>query len=369
MEKAFKYRIYPNKKQKQILAETFGCVRFIYNHYLDKRIKLYKSDKESFGYSKCSQDLTQLKKQEEYEWLRDVDSIALQSSLKNLEAAFKNYFEQPGTGFPKFKSKKCRKQSYTTRSTNGNIAVLDRHIKLPKLGNVRTKVSQPIDGRILSATVSRTPASRYYVSICCTEVEMPAFPGTGKHIGIDVGLESFCVFSDDYQHIENPRYLKKSLKKLASLQKALSRKTKGSARYEKARLRVARKHEEIHNMRMDFLQKLSTDIVRKYDIICIEDLDIKKMLKTKNRARAISDASWSEFIRMIKYKADWYGKTVVEIDRYYPSSQTCSCCGSVNKAVKSLSVRKWICPTCGAVHDRDENAAINILNEGLRKIS
>ena len=198
---------------------------------------------------------------------------------------------------------------------------------------------------------------------------MPAFPGTGKHIGIDVGLESFCVFSDGSHHIENPRYLKTGLKKLASLQKTLSRKTKGSARYEKARLRVARKHEEIHNMRMDFLQKLSTDIVRKYDIICIEDLDIKKMLKTKNRARAISDASWREFIRMIKYKADWYGKTVVEIDRYYPSSQTCSCCGSVNKTVKSLSVRKWTCPTCGAVHDRDENAAVNILNEGLRKVS
>lgn len=369
MEKAFRYRIYPNKKQKQILTETFGCVRFVYNYYLDKRIKVYEANKETFGYTKCSQDLTQLKKQEGYEWLKAVDSTALQSSLKDLEAAFKNYFERVESGFPKFKSRKRRSDSYTTKYTNGNIKVLDKHVKLPKLGNVRTKVSRPMEGRILSATISRTPAGRYYVSICCTEVEMPVLPGTGKHIGIDVGIENFCVFSDDYRHIENPRYLKSRLKRLASLQRSLSRKTKGSSRYEKARLRVAKKHDEIHNMRTDFLQKLSTDIVREYDIICIEDLNVKKMLKNKDMACAISDASWSEFIWMLKYKSAWYGKTVVEINRYYPSSQTCSNCGFVNKAVKDLSVRKWTCPVCGTVHDRDENASTNILNEGLKMIS
>lgn len=367
-EVSYKYRIYPNQKQKQQLAKFFGCARFVYNYYLDKRIEVYEKDKTTFGYAKCSKDLTELKTKPGYEWLKETDSVSLQSALKNLDIAFKNFFERPETGFPKFKSKKSHSYSYTTKYTNGNIAVFDKHIKLPKLGLVKTKVSRPVSGRILSVTVSQAPSGKYYVSVCCTEVKLSELDKTGKTIGIDLGIKDFIIFSDESENIENPKFLQKDLTKLAHLQRDLSRKTSGSRNWEKARVKVARQHEKIHNKRQDFIHKATIDIVRNYDVICVEDLNVSGMIRNPRLSRNIADVSWSEAIRQLTYKAAWYGKKLVKVDRFFPSSQICSICGYKNPEVKDLSIRSWSCPECGAAHDRDKNSAINIHKEGLKLI-
>lgn len=367
-EISYKYRIYPNQKQKQNLAKFFGCVRFVYNHYLDKRIDVYKKDKTTFGYKKCSKDLTILKAKPGYEWLKETDSVSLQSALKNLDTAFKNFFERPEAGFPNFKSKKSHSASYTTKYTNGNIELLNKHIKLPKLGFVKTKVSRPASGRILSVTVSQEPSGKYYAAVCCTDVDIPALPKTGESVGIDLGIKDFMIFSNESENIENPRFLQKDLKKLASLQQALSRKTSGSRNWEKARVKVARQHEKIHNKRQDFIHKATVDIIRKYDVICVEDLNVSGMVRNPKLSRNIADVSWSEAIRQLTYKAAWYGKKLVKVDRFFPSSQICSACGHKHPAVKDLSIRSWVCPECGAANDRDKNSAINIHKEGLKLI-
>ena len=367
-EVSYKYRIYPNQKQKQQLEKFLGCVRFVYNHYLDKRIKVYEEDKTTFGYAKCSKDLTELKTKPGYEWLKETDSVSLQSALKNLDVAFKNFFEWPEIGFPKFKSKKSHFSSYTTKYTNGNIELLDKHIKLPKLGFVKTKVSRPVSGRILSVTVSQVPSGKYYASVCCTDVEIPELPKTGKSVGIDRVIKDCMIFSDESENLGNPKFLQKDLTKLAHLQRDLSRKTSGSRNWEKARVKVARQHEKIHNKRQDFIHKATIDIVKNYDMICVEDLNVSGMVRNPKLSRNIADVSWSEAIRQLTYKAAWYGKKLVKVDRFFPSSQICSACGHKNPAVKDLSVRSWVCPECGAAHDRDKNSAINIHKEGLKLI-
>ena len=362
-EKAFKYRIYPNKKQQELIQKTFGCTRFVYNYYLNKRKEMYENDRTTFTYNMCSKDLTSLKK--DLEWLKEVDSVGLQSSLKDLDYAYQKFFKEH-TGYPKFKSKKNRYKSYKTKNTNNCLDFINKHIKLPKLGLVKVRDKQIPQGRILNATISQEPNGHYYCSLCCTDIEFQQYPKTNKNVGIDLGIYDFAILSDRIK-IENPQFYEQSEKKLAKLQRELSRKTIGSSRWEKARLKVAKLQKHIANQRNDFLQKLTTTIISNYDVISIEDLDVKSMKETdsKIRNKRVGDVSWSEFRRMLTYKSQWYGKELSVIDRYYPSSQICHVCGH-RDGKKSEDIRSWICPHCHSELDRDINAAINILNEGLR---
>ena len=366
MEKAFRYRIYPNKKQQELIQKTFGCSRFVYNYFLGIRIKEYENNKKSVNYNDTSKMLTSLKK--ELKWLKEPDKDSLQKSLKDLDMAYQKFFKEH-SGFPKFKSKKDRHKSYRTSCTNNNISFCNKHIKLPKLGMIKIRDKQIPQGRILNATISQEPNGHYYCSLCCTEIELSQYQQTNKNVGIDLGIADFAIFSDGTK-IENPRFFEKSEDKLAKLQRELSRKTIGGSNWNKARIKVANLQKHISNQRQDFLHKLTTEIVKSFDIICIEDLDVKSMKETdsKTRNKRVGDVSWSEFRKQLTYKSNWYGKQLSVVDRYYPSSQICHVCGE-RDGKKSEDIRKWICPYCHSKLDRDVNASINILNEGLKILS
>ena len=363
-QKSYKFRLYPNGEQKQLFAKTFGCSRAIWNMMLADKIKHYEDTKETLYNTPA-----QYKK--EFPWLREVDSLALCNVQLNLQVAYKNFFRS-GFGFPKFK-KKSHSQSYKTNNQNGSIVIENGRIKLPKVGWVRVKAHRQTRGIIKSATISMTPTGKYHVSILC-ETEITPLPKTNSSVGIDLGISDFAILSTG-EKIGNKRFLNKLSHKLSKEQKILSRrasvakkdrrKLSDSKNYQKQRIKVAKIHEKIANMRRDFLNKLSTTLIKNHDVICIEDLSSKNLMKNHKLAKAIGDVSWYEFVRMLEYKSSWYEKKVSKISRWYPSSQICSDCG-FSSGKKPLSIREWTCTNCGSHHDRDINASINILNEGLR---
>lgn len=356
--KAYKIRCYPTEAQRELILKTFGCCRWYWNQALNDNINYYKENKKG-------KIITPAQYKKEHSWLKEVDSMALCFTQMDLQSAFKGFFKQPNKGFPKFKSKKCPKNSYKTMHSRG-LEVEDGVIKLPKLGKVKIVNHRHKVGVAKSCTISMTPTNEFYISILWKEEEINQInvDNKGKEIGVDLGLTDLAICSDG-QKFPILRSLKKNLKKLKREQRKLSKMTKGSNNYNKQKLRVAKLHQHIANQRKDYLHKISYKLTNENQVICLEDLNVKGMMKNHRLALSIADAGWGMFIRMLEYKAEDKGGIVVKIDRWFPSSQICSNCGCIT-GKKPLHIRKWKCPHCGALHDRDINASINILSEGKR---
>ena len=354
--------MYPNTEQQILFAKTFGCVRFIYNKMLADKIVHYKLTEKKLSNTPAMY-------KSEFEWLKEVDSLALANAQLNLQTAYSNFFKNPKTGFPKFKSKHRNKKSYTTNNQKGSIALIDGYIKLPKVGLIKLKQHRqiPSDYVLKSATVSQTPSGKYYVSVLFeyeTQVQQKE-PQT--FLGLDFSMHELYKDSNGNEPAY-PRYYRQAEQKLAREQRKLSKMQKGSNNRNKQRLKVAKLHEKAANQRKDFLHKQSRQIANAYDCVCIEDLDMQAMSQSLRFGKSVADNGWSMFTTYLKYKLEDMGKQLIKVDRFYASSQTCSVCGYKNPETKNLSIRAWDCPECGTHHDRDVNAAINIRNEGMRLV-
>ena len=372
MLKGYKYRIYPNEEQEILINKTFGCCRFVYNQLLAKKIELYKDEQKSISKTDCNNYCNrELKK--EYSWLKEVDKFALTNSIYDLDSAYQNFFrrvkqENDKVGFPKFKSKRNHNYSYKTNFTNNNIKVDfdNNRIQLPKLKWIKCKLHRKFEGKILFATVSKTPSGKYFVSFN-VEVEHDILPKNSNSLGIDLGIKDLVITSDG-EVFENKKLTYRYEKQLAKLQRQFSKKKVGSSNWNKHRIKVARLHEKIVNIRKNNLNKISSQIIKENQFIFSEDLNIKGMLKNSRLSKAISDCGWYELSRQLEYKSLWNNRVYMKINKYFPSSQLCNKCGYKNTDTKNLGVRFWECPECGELHDRDKNAVINILKEGLRQI-
>lgn len=355
MLKAYKYRLYPTEQQKEYFVNCFGCARFIYNQMLSDKINHYKETKQMLKN-------TPAQYKEEFAFLKEVDSLALANAQQNLERAYKNFFRDTSVGFPKFKSKHKSKASYTTNNQGGNIRVEDGRIKLPKIGFVRLRQHRTFDGDIKSCTISMNKSGKYFISILVESTD-DTFQSVERKIGIDLGVSDFAITTNDLgesiKH-DNPKHLYKAEKKLKESQRSLSRKQKGGKNRNKARIQVAKKHEKIANQRKDFLHKLTKKITDENQVIVIETLSSKNLMKNHKLAKSIGDAGWYEFVRQLEYKAKQKGRTIIKADRFYPSSQICSACGH-RDGKKALHIREWDCPNCGEHLDRDVNASKNLL--------
>ena len=370
--KGYKYRIYPTKEQEIQISKTFGCCRFVYNRLLAKKIESYKTEQKNLSKTECNNYCNrELKK--EFVWLKKVDKFALTNSIYNLDKAYQNFFRrvkqgENELGFPKFKSKKDNEKSYTTNFTNNNIKVLfsDNLIQLPKLGKIKAKLHREFKGKILFATISKAPSEKYFVSFN-VEVEHEIIPVARDVVGIDLGVKDLLATSNG-EVIDNEKITYKYEKKLAKLQRNLAKKEKGSKNRNKQRIKVARLHEKITNIRKNNLHNISSQIINENKVIICEDLNVKGMVKNHNLSKSIHDCGWGELTRQFKYKAEWNNKIYHEINRFFPSSQLCNVCGYKNTGTKNLGLRFWVCPECNTSHDRDINASINILNQGLKDL-
>lgn len=366
--RAYKYRLYPNKQQEVLLAKHFGCCRFIYNYALDKKVRAYQTDKTNLSRFDIQADLPNMKKSEEYCWLKDVNSLSLQASLANLDSAYTKFFREH-KGFPRFKSKKDGKQSFSIPQ-NTRVDFENGRIFIPKFkGGIKTKFHRTFEGIVKSSTISRTATGKYFVSIL-VEVNEPDVPMKpiceNKTVGIDLGIKTFAVLSDGTE-IPNPKHLKQSLDKVKKLQRSLSHKNKGSKNRDKARRKLALAHEKVTNRRNDFLHKVTSYLVNNYNTICLEDLNVKGMVKNHHLAQALEDISIGTFNTLLEYKAKERGVNILRIGRFEPSSKMCTC-GYINHNL-TLAMREWICPKCGSTHDRDLLAANNIKRFAFRNIN
>ena len=362
INKTYKFRIYPTAKQEILLAKHFGCTRWVYNYFLNERKEQYQKSKKSSNYYAQAKTLTEIKKNEENQWLKEVNSQTLQFALRSLDTAFLNFF-RGNTQFPKFKSKK-HKNTFTIPQFG---TIEEGRINIPKFKDgIKVKLHREVRGKIGKMTITKTPTGKYYVSIF-TEQVIEELPKSNKQVGIDLGLKDFAITSDG-KKFKNNRYTKKYANQLKKAQQHLSRKQKGSNGFEKQKLKVAKIHEKIANCRLNTLHKVSKKLVSEYDVIVCEDLNVKGMVKNHRLSKHIADASWGNFITLLQYKCNWYGKELIKVNRFYPSSKVCGECGWINQNLK-LSDREWTCSSCGIVHDRDVNASRNILKEGLRNIS
>ena len=370
--KGYKYRIYPNKEQEIQLAKTFGCCRFVFNQILAKKIEFYKEEKKSLSKTECNNYCNrELKK--EYPWLKEVDKFALTNSIYDLDSAYQNFFRRvkqgsDKAGFPKFKSKHNHYYSYKTNFTNNNIKVdfENNKVQLPKLKWIKCKLHREFKGKILFATISKVPSGKYYVSFN-VECEHEELLQNNNALGMDLGIKDLLITSDG-EVFDNKKITYRYEKKLAKLQRQLAKKQRHSNNYKKQTKKIAKLHEKISNIRLNNLHQISSQIIRENQFIFSEDLHIKGMVKNHNLAKAIHDMGWYELTRQLTYKAEWNSKVYHKVNRYYPSSQLCNVCGYKNEDTKNLSVRFWICPKCNTEHDRDKNASINILNQGVKEI-